>query len=72
MGHLSFLFTNVHSVSSLSVPISATVVSSPLSVPSLPWVETYHLESNTVSFAQERRLMVPLMYFHSECVFVKG
>ena len=29
-------------------------------------------EQHSVSFAQERRLMVPLMYFHSECVFVKG
>ena len=48
MGHLSFLFTNVHSVSNLSVPISASVASSPLSVPSLPWVETYLSESNTL------------------------
>ena len=40
----------VHSVSSLllTVPVSASVASSPLSVPSLQWVETYLSESNTL------------------------
>ena len=66
---------NVHSVSSLllSVPVSASVASSP-SVCPFPAVggNLSFGEQHSVSFAQERRLMVPVMYFHSECVFVKG